>query len=211
MPVTPLDFDLVVGTHNRKKGLELAELLAPWGFHVATLADVADAIEVVENGDTFAANAALKATQQAKHLGRWVLAEDSGLVVDALAGAPGVFSARFAGPHATDEDNNSRLLAELGDTPLENRAAHYVCQVVVADPKGTIRAEGGDICRGRIRFEPAGSNGFGYDPLFEIVEYHRTFGELGPTVKRTLSHRSRALRAILPQLVALSRNSKSSG
>jgi XTP/dITP diphosphohydrolase len=197
------DFDLVIGTHNRKKGVELVEMLAPWGFRVSTLADIPDAIEVVEDGDSFAANAALKATKQALHLGRWVLAEDSGLAVDALAGAPGVYSARFAGPSATDEDNNRRLLEKLGDTPTEKRTAHYVCHVTVADPSGAVRAESHDICRGRIRFEPAGSNGFGYDPLFEIVEYHRTFGELGPTIKRTLSHRSRALRGILPQLLAI--------
>jgi len=195
--------NLVLGTHNRKKGAELAELVAPWGFRVTTLAEIADAIEVVEDGDSFAANAALKATQQAKRLGRWVLAEDSGLQVDALDGRPGIYSARFAGPAATDDQNNRRLLDELGDTPLPQRTAHYVCHATLADPAGAIRAESHAICRGRIRLEPAGTNGFGYDPLFEVVEYHRTFGELGPTVKRTLSHRSRALRAMLPKLLAL--------
>jgi XTP/dITP diphosphohydrolase len=193
---------LVIGTNNRKKGAELAELLAPRGFSVVTLDDVPDAIEVVEDGDSFAANAGLKASQQAIHLGRWVLADDSGLAVDALGGAPGVFSARFAGPNATDDANNLYLLEKLSDTPLEKRTAHYVCHVAVADPTGTIRAESHDICRGRIRFEPTGTNGFGYDPLFEVVEYHRTFGELGPHVKQALSHRSRALRAIVPKLVA---------
>jgi XTP/dITP diphosphohydrolase len=193
---------LVLGTHNRKKGAELAELLAPRGFSVVTLDDVPDAIEVVEDGDSFAANARLKASQQAVHLGRWVLADDSGLAVDALGGAPGVYSARFAGPNATDNANNLYLLEKLSDTPLEKRTAHYVCHVTIADPTGTIRAESHDICRGRIRFEPAGSNGFGYDPLFEVVEYHRTFGELGPHGKQALSHRSRALRAIVPKLAA---------
>ena len=193
---------IVIGTHNRKKGLELTELLAPLGFSVLTLDDVPGAIEVVEDGDTFAANAALKATQQAKHLKQWVLADDSGLEVDALNGAPGVYSARFAGPNAKDADNNARLLADLGNTPLEKRTARYVCHVTIADPTGAIRAESEDICRGRILFEQAGRNGFGYDPLFEVVEYHRTFGELGPHVKRALSHRSRALRAIVPKLVA---------
>ena len=101
--------------------------------------------------------------------------------------------------------NNRRLLEELGDTPLEKRTAHYVCHVTVADPTGAIRAESHDVCHGRIRFEPAGANGFGYDPLFEVVEYHRTFGELGPRVKQAISHRSRALRAIVPKLLALSR------
>jgi XTP/dITP diphosphohydrolase len=178
-------------------------MLAPRGFRVTTLEDVPGAIEVVEDGDSFAANAILKATEQAKHLGRWVLADDSGLEVDALGGAPGIQSARFAGPSATDADNNRRLVEKLGNLPIEQRTARYVCHVAVADPTGALRAESHDTCRGRIRCEPAGANGFGYDPYFEVVEYHRTFGELGPTVKRMLSHRSRALRAILPQLVAL--------
>jgi XTP/dITP diphosphohydrolase len=211
------DRRLVIGTRNLKKGAELAELLAPWGFTVATLAEFPTAIEVVEDGDTFAANAVLKATQQAEHLGRWVLADDSGLEVDALGGAPGVFSARFAarsspgpgeGPGedlSQDDANNRKLLELLGITPLEKRTARYVCHVAVADPTGTVRAESHDECRGRIRFEPAGENGFGYDPLFEVVEYHRTFGELGPHVKQAISHRSRALRAILPLLLALSK------
>ncbi|MGD9636261.1 MAG: non-canonical purine NTP pyrophosphatase [Pirellulales bacterium] len=195
--------ELVIGTHNGKKGLELAELLAPWGFHVVTLDDVPNAIEVVEDGDSFAANAALKATLQAKHLKRWVLADDSGIEVDALGGAPGIYSARFAGANATDSDNNRLLQEKLGDLPLERRTARYVCHVTVADPTGAVRAESHGTCGGRIRFAASGTNGFGYDPYFEVVEYHRTFGELGPAVKRMLSHRSRALRAILPQLVAL--------
>ena len=196
-------FSLIIGTRNRKKGAEIVDLLAPWGLHAVTLDVLPDAVDVAETGDTFAANAALKATEQAKHLQRWVLADDSGLEVEALGGAPGVYSARFAGPDATDEANNRRLLAELGDTPLEKRAARYVCHVTLADPTGAIRAESREVCHGRIRFEPAGTNGFGYDPLFEIVEYRRTFGQLGPHVKRALSHRARALRAILPKLVGL--------
>jgi XTP/dITP diphosphohydrolase len=196
-------FNMVIGTHNRKKGIELAEMLAPHGFRVVTLADVPGAIDVVEDGDSFAANAALKATQQARHLGRWVLADDSGLEVDALGGAPGIFSARFAGPSATDDANNAELLQRLRDMPLERRSARYVCHVTVADPSGAIRAESHDVCHGRIRFEPAGTNGFGYDPLFEVVEYHRTFGELGPNVKQAISHRSRALRGIMPKLIEM--------
>jgi XTP/dITP diphosphohydrolase len=192
--------ELVIGTHNRKKGAELAEMLAPCGVAVVTLDDVPSAIEVAEAGKSFAENAALKATLQAKHLTRWVLADDSGLEVDALDGAPGVFSARFAGSNATDEDNNRKLLEQLADTPTDKRTAHYVCHVVLANPMGAIRAESRDECHGRIRFAPAGENGFGYDPLFEVVEYHRTFGELGPTVKRAISHRSRAMRAILPEV-----------
>jgi XTP/dITP diphosphohydrolase len=194
---------VVIGTRNRKKGAEIVDLLAPWGLHAVTLDVLPDAVDVAETGDTFAANAALKATEQAKQLQRWVLADDSGLEVEALGGAPGVYSARFAGTDATDEANNRRLLAELGDIPLEMRTARYVCHVTLADPTGAIRAESREVCHGRIRFEPAGTNGFGYDPLFEIVEYRRTFGQLGPHVKRALSHRARALRAILPKLVGL--------
>ncbi len=181
---------LVLGTRNRKKGLELADLLARWGFDLKTLADFPNAFEVEETGDTFAANAALKACNQAQHLGEWVLGEDSGLAVDALGGEPGVFSARFSGPGATDESNNALLLDRLADTPPEKRSAHYVCHAVLADPSGKVRAESEDECRGRIRSAPSGNGGFGYDPLFEIVEYHRTFGELGPAVKEFLSHRA---------------------
>ena len=194
---------LVLGTHNQKKGQELLELVRPLGCDVETLADFPSAIKVVEDGETFADNARLKATQQAVHLGRWVLAEDSGLSVDALDGRPGVYSARYAGENADDQRNNQRLLEELGDLPLEKRTALYVCHATLADPTGQVRAESEDICRGRIVFFPLGSHGFGYDPLFEIPEYHQTFGQLGPAVKRVLSHRSRALRHLVPQLARL--------
>jgi XTP/dITP diphosphohydrolase len=194
---------LVLGTRNRKKGEELGELLDPWGFELLTLADLPEAVEIEETGETFAANAALKACEQAKHLHRWVLGEDSGLVVNALGGEPGVYSARYSGPKATDESNNVLLLARLGNTPIERRTAHYVCHAALSDPGGTIRAQIEGECRGRIRFAPAGSSGFGYDPLFEIVEYHRTFGELGPAVKACLSHRARAIRGLIPAMLRL--------
>lgn len=223
------DGKLVLGTRNRKKGAELAELLAPWGFQVATLDEFPTAIDVVEDGETFAANAILKASQQAQHLGAWVLADDSGLEVDALGGAPGVYSARFAARSeearltttegeqystvgnrpasllSTDAANNQELLLQLGDLPLEKRTARYVCHVAVADPTGAVQAESHDTCSGRILCWPAGSHGFGYDPLFEVVEFHRTFGELGPHVKQAISHRSRALRAIVPKLREVTR------
>jgi XTP/dITP diphosphohydrolase len=189
---------LVLGTANRKKGLELAELVAPLGLEVRTLPDFPQAVSVAETGDTFAANAALKAVEQATHLGQWVLADDSGLAVDALGGAPGVYSARYAGPDASDEDNNHHLLAELANVPLERRTAHYVCHATLADPAGAIRAEAEDYCHGRILADYRGAGGFGYDPLFEIIEYHRTFGELSATVKAVLSHRGRAMRRLLP-------------
>jgi XTP/dITP diphosphohydrolase len=195
---------LVIGTTNLKKGRELQELLAPFGFEVQTLRETGRPIlDVVEDGDAFAFNARKKAAEQARHLGAWVMADDSGLAVDALNGQPGVYSARYAGENATDADNNAKLLSELGDLPLARRTAHYVCHVAVADPRGEIRAESADICRGRIVFEPAGTNGFGYDPLFEVVEYHQTFGQLGPLVKSAISHRARALRSVVPKLLAL--------
>jgi XTP/dITP diphosphohydrolase len=194
---------LVLGTGNRKKGQELGQLLALVGLELRTLADYPQAIDVVEDGDTFAANAALKATQQARHLGQWVLADDSGLMVDALDGAPGVLSARYSDPGATDAGNNQKLLEALRDVPREKRGAQFVCHICVADPSGAIRGESAASCRGRILPTLRGSGGFGYDPLFEIVEYHRSFGELSPRVKACLSHRARAAGRIVPCLIEL--------
>jgi XTP/dITP diphosphohydrolase len=196
---------LILGTRNRKKGEELIELLAPLGLEMRTLADVPTAIDVAETGDTFAANARLKAVGQARHLGAWVLGEDSGLEVDALQGAPGVYSARYSGPKATDEANNRKLLEELAEVPLERRTAQYTCYAVLADPQGQVQAESQGHCRGRILPAPAGAGGFGYDPLFEVVECHRTFGELSPTVKQFLSHRARAIRQLAPRIGLLLR------
>ena len=194
---------IVLGTHNLKKRRELETLLTPHGIRVATLKDFDDVLEVEETGDTFAANAALKAEQQAVHLDQWVLGEDSGLEVDLLDGAPGVYSARYSGPEATDASNNAKLLAELGDAPLSKRGARYVCHIALSDPQGQIRLNVQACCRGRIQSREAGAAGFGYDPLFEVPEYHRTFGQLGDTVKSVLSHRSRAIRRLLPKLLKL--------
>jgi XTP/dITP diphosphohydrolase len=194
---------LVLGTANRKKAIELVDLLVPLGFEIKSLADFPQALSVEETGDTFAANATLKATEQARHLGAWVLGEDSGLSVDALGGRPGVYSARYSGPGATDTTNNARLLTELAAMPIERRTAHFACYAALSDPTGTLRAESHGRCNGRIRFEASGSGGFGYDPLFEIVEFHRTFGELGGEIKAVLSHRARAISAMIPRLAEL--------
>jgi len=191
---------LVLGTNNRKKGLEMAALVEPLGIDVRTLAGFPAAIQVVEDGTTFAENAAKKASQQARHLGQWVLADDSGLAVDALGGAPGVYSARYAGPDANDQANNARLLAELADVPAERRGAAFWCYMALADPTGTVRAESQGACRGRILGQQRGATGFGYDPLFEVLEYHRTFAELGLVAKAAISHRARAARAIVPEI-----------
>ena len=191
---------LVLGTSNRKKAIELERLFGPLGLTIKTLADYPAAIDVVEDGDSFAANAAKKATQQARHLDAWVLGEDSGIEIDALDGRPGIYSARYSGPSATDSSNNEKLLEELGDLPPNKRGARYVCHMTLSDPTGEIRCESEAYCRGRIRREPSGEAGFGYDPLFEIEEFHQTFSQLGDTVKTVLSHRARATRMLLPQL-----------
>ncbi|MFV2069252.1 MAG: non-canonical purine NTP pyrophosphatase [Pirellulales bacterium] len=199
----PSHHRLVLGTGNRKKARELAGLLAHLGLQLPTLSDFDDPREVIEDGTSFGENARKKAIEQALHLRAWVLGEDSGLAVDQLDGAPGIYSARFAGPQASDEENNRHLLDSLGATPLAARTARYVCHMAISDPAGNVRAESEASCQGRIRMAPAGTNGFGYDPLFEIVEYHRTFGQLGPVVKRLLSHRARATRLLLPKLEPL--------
>ncbi|MCS7237870.1 MAG: RdgB/HAM1 family non-canonical purine NTP pyrophosphatase [Thermoguttaceae bacterium] len=194
---------VVIGTTNRGKAREIGAALEAAGIRWASLAEFPHAPQVNEDGSTFAENARKKASQLAAALGQWVLAEDSGLEVDSLGGKPGIHSAYYAGPGASDEANYRLLLAQLGDLPLEKRSARFVCHMVLADPSGEIRAEVCEVCRGRITTEPRGESGFGYDPVFEIPEYHRTFAELGPVVKNVISHRGRAVRRILPQLLEL--------
>lgn len=196
-------FDFVLGTGNSHKVVELRSLLPADRFRISCLADLPASIDVDETGATFADNARLKATEQAKHLGRWVLAEDSGLSVDALGGQPGVMSARFAGRHGDDAANNVLLLERLADCPDRRRGAAFCCYVCLADPEGRSRIEVSGRCRGRIAWAEAGDSGFGYDPLFVIPEYHRTFAQLGPVVKNVLSHRGRALERLVPQLLQL--------
>lgn len=201
------DVFLVLGTTNAGKVRELVDLLAPFAIACRSLADVTGAVDVEETGSTFAENAALKASLRARALGRWVLAEDSGLVVPALDGAPGVHSARFSGPQpagdtrSVDARNNSLLLERLAGRGAGSRAAHYACHAALADPSGRVVAVAEGTCWGRIAEAGSGAGGFGYDPLFIVPEYHRTFGELAPAVKAVISHRGRALRAIIPALV----------
>jgi XTP/dITP diphosphohydrolase len=195
---------LIIGTANRKKGRELADLFKPVGVELRTLADFPGVTAMPEDGETFAANAVLKASGYARQLHEWVLADDSGLLVDALGGEPGVLSARYAGGEdGTDEDNNRLVLERLGETPIEKRSAQFVCHIALANPEGAIQAESEASCRGRMLFEARGDEGFGYDPLFEIVEYHRSFAEFGPLVKACLSHRARAARLLIPRLMEL--------
>jgi XTP/dITP diphosphohydrolase len=195
---------IVLASRNRKKTREVAEILAPFGFEVVPVTEFPDVPEVVEDGDTFAANAAKKASEVAVAIGRWAIGEDSGLAVDALNGAPGIYSARFSGPGANDESNNAKLIAELESVPDEARGGQYICSVALSNPQGMIRLAVEGTCRGRIIREPRGTGGFGYDPYFLIREYHRTFAELGSTVKHRLSHRARAFGQFIPRLNQIS-------
>ena len=191
---------LVLGTRNAKKRQELVEILADLPIEVRDLSAWPNAPEIDEDGKTFEENASKKARETARALKEWVLAEDSGLVVPALNGRPGVYSARYAGKQGEDEANNARLLAELAPLPDDRRAAYYVCVAALADPLGEIKAVTEGRCHGVITRDYRGTGGFGYDPLILIPEYHRTFGELSARVKHALSHRSRALAQMRPAL-----------
>jgi len=202
---------LVLATRNRKKGEEMIQLACPpWEPNprmsrlvVRTLDAYPEAPEIDEDADTFAGNSRKKAGETASALGVWVVADDSGLAVDVLRGAPGVHSARYAGRHGDDEANNRRVLAELAEVDDDHRGAAFICALALSDPSGTIRAEVQAACRGRIIREPRGEGGFGYDPLFLIPEYHKTFAELGALVKHQLSHRARAFARLRPMLESL--------
>lgn len=197
---------LVLGTRNAKKRRELTLLLDGTGIIPATLDQFPQSIEVDETGSTFAENARLKATLQALQLKQWVLGEDSGLCVDALGGAPGVISARYSGPGADDVSNNRALQQALQGVPLERRTAHYVCHMTLSNPQGEVLIDVEEYCHGRIIDSATGSGGFGYDPYFEIPEYHQTFAQLGDAVKSVLSHRARAMRRLLPAIRDLIRS-----
>lgn len=197
---------LVLSSRNRKKIGEVLELLAPHGIEVIGVDQFPQVGEVEEDADSFFGNAAKKATEVARQLGEWVLAEDSGLCVDYLKGAPGIHSARYAGEQGNDEANNQKLLAALQDVPPERRTAHYRCCAVLSDPHGEVRAQSEGRCQGLILKEYRGEHGFGYDPLFLIPEYHSTFGELAPAVKRHISHRAKAFERLIPQLLTVMTN-----
>ncbi len=194
---------MILGTHNRKKCDELRGLLEPLGIELRSLAEIDEPLTVDETGSTFMENARLKASQQAIHLGEWTIGEDSGLCVPALGGAPGIYSARFSDPDATDAKNNAKLLDEMGELDGHQRAAYYVCTIALADPVGRVCLEAEGRCWGRILRSLRGEGGFGYDPMFEIPEYHLTFAELGATVKSVLSHRARALQKFMRGLKKL--------
>jgi len=192
---------LIVATRNPGKLREILQVLGP-GIDLKSLADFPEIPDILEDGDTFEANAVKKAHTVARHTGRPALADDSGLEVDALDGAPGIYSARFAGEGATDQTNNARLLHLLDGIPEKKRTARFRCAIAIATPDGTVRTAEG-CCEGRILHSPRGSGGFGYDPLFLLPERGLTFSELSPEEKNRISHRERALRAARPLILEI--------
>ncbi|ABB57296.1 RdgB/HAM1 family non-canonical purine NTP pyrophosphatase [Synechococcus elongatus] len=186
---------LVVATGNPGKLQELQAYLAESGW---TLQLKPADLEIEETGQTFAENAALKAQQTAIATGEWAIADDSGLSVDALNGAPGLFSARWG---HSDRDRIDRLLREL--TGHEQRTAAFICAIAVASPQGNIVLAVEGHCPGEILTAPQGAGGFGYDPIFWVPELQLSFAELAPEQKRQVSHRGRALAQLLPQLRSL--------
>jgi XTP/dITP diphosphohydrolase len=193
---------LFFATDNPGKRTELATLARGLPLELTSPSDWPGFAQAREVGDSFGANALIKAAAAARVCGGWALADDSGLCVDALGGAPGIHSARWSGEG--DEGNNARLLRELDGIGPERRGAAYHCALALAHPGGEeflVEAE----MRGRIAPAPRGQGGFGYDPLFELVDLRRTFGELPPEVKAERSHRGLAFRKLLPLLDLLSR------
>lgn len=190
--------DFILATNNMKKLAEMQRILSPLGINVVTAKMLGITLEEVEeDGDTFEANAKIKALAACRETNMPAIADDSGLCVDYLDGAPGIFSARFAGDHGNDELNNDLLLEKLEGVPAEDRTAHYVCAICCEFPDGKeiiVRGE----CEGQIGFERDGNEGFGYDPLF-LVE-GRAFGRYTAEEKDKISHRGKALRLLTKEL-----------
>lgn len=183
---------LIVATSNSGKLQEMQVYLADLDWELQLKPQE---LEIEETGTTFMANASLKASQVAQALGEWAIADDSGLEVDALGGAPGVYSARYG---KTDQERINRLLREL--TGKGNRQAQFVCVVAVARPDGSIALSSTGICPGEILDAPQGTGGFGYDPIFFVPEQGLSFAQMDSAVKNRLSHRGRAFQSLLPQL-----------
>lgn len=186
---------LLVATHNKGKLAELRELLAEVPLTISDLGSFPTIEPIAETGQTFAENSTLKAAGYAKQTGLLTLADDSGLEVDAISGAPGVLSARYGGPGASDSDRTTKLLSELTAVPIEARTARFVSVIAIAEEDGQIVNLSTGKCDGRIADAPRGSHGFGYDPIFIPAGFNQTFGEIEANVKNRISHRARALKA----------------
>ena len=185
---------IIIATHNKHKLQEMSRILSPKGYEVVTDTDLGiELSDVEENGETFLDNARIKSQAGCKESGLPCIADDSGLCVDALGGAPGVFSARYSGVHGDDEGNNRKLLAELEGVPAEKRTAHFACAICVSFPDGSeVTATG--KCEGHIGYEKKGTNGFGYDPLFMVGD--KSLAEMSAEEKDAISHRGNALKAL---------------
>ena len=183
--------NLIVATSNQGKLQEIQQYLTGLNWKLQLKPPQ---LEIEETGQTFGENAILKASQVAKELGEWAIADDSGLAVAALNGAPGLYSARYG---ATDEERINRLLRELGEN--ENRKAEFICAIAIASPDGSIALETQGICPGEILKTPQGSQGFGYDPIFYVPQHQQTFAQMTPKLKRDISHRGKAFALLLPQ------------
>jgi len=189
---------LVIATTNKNKQRELEKLLKGLKVKVSNLSDLDTGVpHIIEDGRTFRQNAIKKALTFSRYIEGLILADDSGLKVDALGGKPGVRSSRFAHNRATDKENNAKLLKLTKNTPVTKRDATFVCVIAVAEGGNLLGISEGK-CSGKIGFEPKGKNGFGYDPLFTPKGYKKTFAELKPEVKNTISHRARALKGAKP-------------
>jgi XTP/dITP diphosphohydrolase len=184
--------ELVVATKNKKKLREIKEILSGLDLKIISLAELPKTPRIIENGKTFKENAVKKAVKIARFTGEPALGEDSGLCVYALSGKPGIYSSRFSGKNKSDAQNNLKLLRLLEGSPLRERRAYYVCAVAFADKNGLVGVVEGR-CSGVIGLEPKGSSGFGYDPLFVIPKYGKTFAQLGEKIKHRMSHRYHAL------------------
>ncbi|MGI8493717.1 MAG: XTP/dITP diphosphatase [Pyrinomonadaceae bacterium] len=194
--------ELLIATKNAGKIKELTRLLADSPIVLRSLNDFPNVSEPEETGLTFQENAALKAKSYALQTGLRSLADDSGLEVEVLNGAPGIFSARYAGENAGDAEKIQKLLSEIAEKKSENRAARFVCSMVISDPHGRTEFFAEGVCDGKIALQPHGRNGFGYDPVFIPEGFSETFGELSEAVKRKISHRGRAAGKIIEYLRA---------
>ncbi|MBQ1243911.1 MAG: XTP/dITP diphosphatase [Clostridia bacterium] len=185
---------IIIATHNKHKLQEMSRILSPMGYEVVTDRDLGiELTDAEENGKTFLDNARIKAESGCKESGLPCIADDSGLCVDALDGAPGVFSARYSGVHGDDDGNNKKLLSELDGVPTEKRTAHFACAICVSFPDGSeVTATG--KCEGYIGYEKKGTNGFGYDPLFMVGD--RSLAEMTAEEKDAISHRGNALKEL---------------
>ena len=192
---------VVIATKNKGKAKDFEALFTPLGYEVVTMFDVAPDMEIEETGTTFEENAVLKAETLSKALGTIVIADDSGLAVDALDGAPGVYSARYAGDH-DDEANIVKVLENLKGLPVEKRTARFMCALAIAGPELETTTVFGS-CEGVILEEKRGTNGFGYDPIFFVPALNRAMAELTPEEKGAISHRGNAIRKLADLLPSL--------